>query len=532
MEQIKAYEKLQECLKDIFAFSISRVYNKQDAEDLTNDIIIEILSSVNRLENDTAFYGYMWKIADNTFKQYIRNKNKSIVMFDEKFCGVYWETPEHKYIENEEIAILRRELTLLSKQYREATVKYYIENKSCSLISKEMNLSEEMVKYYLFKTRQILREGINMERKYGEKSYNPSNFGINFWGNGGNSYIWETFERKLPGNIVLAAYEKPLTIEELSLELGVSAAYLEDELEILMKFNFITKAGNKYQTNFLIFKTAFEEEFKQKVPSFEICKSATQEIKEFTEKLLTKYRKKDFGIELNDNALRWFIVNIAMINALGDFEENISQVKFGAYPRLNATSYGFVYGHDNDYRYGYFNGIYGRCDNSKNTAYYSAVNYNVIKNCQRWQGGSKVRSDTLCDAILKRNVNDCTSEEVIAQLVNEGMIKVKDGKLNANFPTLTSQENHYIREELKPITDIIVNCMEKICSSAAILFKKHTPKQLKEHCEQLAYVRYQADAMGIIVENLVSDGFLIVPEERTNLCIFGVKRNSKDNGVY
>ena len=69
MEQIKAYEKLQECLKDIFAFSISRVYNKQDAEDLTNDIIIEILSSVNRLENDTAFYGYMWKIADNTFKR-------------------------------------------------------------------------------------------------------------------------------------------------------------------------------------------------------------------------------------------------------------------------------------------------------------------------------------------------------------------------------------------------------------------------------------------------------------------------------
>ena len=88
-----------------------------------------------------------------------------------------------------------------------------------------------------------------MERKYGEKSYNPSKFGINFWGNGGNSYIWETFERKLPGNIVLAAYEKPLTIEELSLELGVSAVYLEDELEILLKYNFITKSGNKYQTN-------------------------------------------------------------------------------------------------------------------------------------------------------------------------------------------------------------------------------------------------------------------------------------------
>ena len=528
MEQTKAYEKLQECLKDIFAFSISRVYDKQDAEDLTNDIIIAVLSSVNRLENDSAFYGYMWKIAENTFKQYIRNKNKSNVVFDEKFYGVYWETPEQKYIENEEVAILRRELTLLSKQYREATIKYYIENKNCSLISKEMNISEEMVKYYLFKTRKILKEGVNMERKYGEKSYNPSKFGINFWGCGGNSYIWETFERKLPGNIVLAAYEKPLTIEELSLELGVSAAYLEDELEILLKYNFITQKGNKYQTNFLIFKSDFEEEFKEKVPTLEICKLATEEIKVFTEKLLPKYRRKDFGIELDDNALRWFIVNFAMINALGDFEENISQARFGAYPRLNATSYGFVYGHDNDYRYDYFTGIYGRCENSNKTAYYTAVNYNIIKNIQLWQGSSIVRTDTLCDAILKKNVADCTSQEVVAQLANEGMINVQDGILNANFPTLTSRESYYIRKELKPITDIIVGCMEEICSSAAILFKKHTPKELQEHCEQLAYVRYQADAMGIIVENLVSDGFLTVPEERTNLTVFGVKKLEND----
>lgn len=524
MEHTTAYKKVEESLKDIFAFSISRVYNKQDAEDLANDIIIAVLSSVDRLQNDSAFYGYMWKIAENTFKQYIRNKNKSDVMFNEKFCGVYWETPEQKFIDSEEISVLRRELSLLSQYYREAIVKYYIENKTCSQISKEMKISEEMVKYYLFKSRTILKEGINMERKYGEKSYNPGKFRINFWGNGSNAYIWDTFERKLPGNIALAAYEKPVTIEELSLELGVASVYLEDELDILLKYNFLTKSGNKYQTNFLIFKSDFEEEFKAKVRSNEICKAVTEEVKAFTETLLPKYRKKDLGIKLNDNELRWFIVNIAMINALGDFEENISCAKFGAYPRLDATTYGFVYGHDNDYEYGYFSGIYGRCDNSKNTAYYSAVNYNVIKNCQRWQGGSKLRSDILCDAVIKESADLCASKETVVQLVNEGMITVKDGILNANFPTFTSKENHLIREDLKPLTDRVVTCMDEICSSAAALFSKHTPKELKKYCEQLAYVRYQADAMGIIVENLVDDGYLTVPEKRTNLCVYGVKK--------
>ena len=72
MEHSIVAKKLNESLKDIFAFSVSHLYNKQDAEDLTNDIIVEVLSSADRLENDDAFYGYMWKIADHTLKRYIR----------------------------------------------------------------------------------------------------------------------------------------------------------------------------------------------------------------------------------------------------------------------------------------------------------------------------------------------------------------------------------------------------------------------------------------------------------------------------
>jgi hypothetical protein len=39
-----------------------------------------------------------------------------------------------------------------------------------------------MVKYYLFKTRKILKEGIGMTREYGEKSYNPGTFRMGFLG--------------------------------------------------------------------------------------------------------------------------------------------------------------------------------------------------------------------------------------------------------------------------------------------------------------------------------------------------------------
>ena len=68
MEQQKAAKLLSDSLKNIFAFSMSRLYDKSEAEDLTNDIICEVLKSAGRLRNDDAFYSFMWRIAENTFK--------------------------------------------------------------------------------------------------------------------------------------------------------------------------------------------------------------------------------------------------------------------------------------------------------------------------------------------------------------------------------------------------------------------------------------------------------------------------------
>lgn len=524
MEQSVVVKKLSESLKDIFAFSVSRLFNKEDAEDLTNDIIVEVLSSADRLKNDDAFYGFMWKIADNTFKNYIRGGKKTEIEFSEDFLGAYWDTPEEKLVFDEEVTLLRRELSLLSKQYREVTIKFYIENQSCAEISKQLGISEEMVKYYLFKTRKILKEGVTMDRKYGEKSYNPAQFAIDFWGNGNNSFVWNTFERKLPGNIALALYEKPLSLEELSLELGVSAPYLEDELEILLKHNFIKQTGNKYQTDFLIFKTQYEKEFIEKVPSAKICLKTVDKFARVVEEKLPKFKKMNLGIELDQNRLKWFIVNIALISALGEFEDS-TRKRFGDYPRISSTTRGFIYGHDNNYEYGYFAGIYGHCCNQDDSAWFTAVNYNVIKSCRLWQGGTYARTLAVCNAILNKSLEN-QDEETVAQLVREGILAVESGKVCPKFPVLTTKDLHFMRKDLQEIIDLTCECMEKICGLATEIFKKYTPNSLRDKCERLCFVRHQADAMAIIVEKLIENKFLLVPQEKTNLCIFGVKRIS------
>ncbi len=67
MEQEKAAKLLSDNLKNIFAFSLSRLYDKSEAEDLTNDIVCEVLKSAHRLKTEEAFFGFMWRIAENTF---------------------------------------------------------------------------------------------------------------------------------------------------------------------------------------------------------------------------------------------------------------------------------------------------------------------------------------------------------------------------------------------------------------------------------------------------------------------------------
>lgn len=518
MTRETAAELLNENLKSIFAFCVSGLFDKQDAEDLTNDIIVQVLSSVDRLESDDAFYGFMWKIAENTLKKHIRKNNRVNQKYKYDFFGVNWGSPEEQTIENDDLMILRRELTLLSKQYREVTVRHYVNNKSVSEISKELKISEEMVKYYLFKTRKILKEGIQMQRNLGEKSYNPGTFGIDFLGAGNNGYLWSTFERKLPGNIVLAAYEKPMTLWELSLELGVSAVYLEDELDILLDYDLIRKVGERYQTNFIIFKEAYENEFREKVLSRVSSASAIKSITETIENIFDKYRNKNYGVELDDNKLKWFIANYILFGYLEKFEEGLLR-NIGSYPKLCGDAVGYVYGHDNDYAYSYFNGIYD-WKSQKSPAHYRVVNYKIIEECQLWRTKNGSCNDIICEAILGKEAS--ANEEDLAFLVEKGAVSIAEGKMKAEFPVITKTEKKQMDADFAEVINSIENYASELCKGAEAILNKHVPRSLSDQCRILCDLRHKTDVAGILVEELVKIGYLTVPEEKCNLCFYGI----------
>lgn len=519
MEQQTAAKLIEDNLHTLFAWSFSKLYDKSEAEDLTQDIICAVLGSVSRLQNDAAFFGFMWRTAENTLKAHLRKK-QSTVELDDNFRGVYWATPETELINSEGINLLRRELSLLSRQYREATVGYYIYGKSCSELSAELGLSPETVKFYLFKTRKILKEGIGMTREYGEKSYNPAVFRPDYWTNGSNIEYQELFKRRLPGNILLAAYDKPLTVTELSIELGVATAYLEDELELLKTHDIIREVSGRYQTNIVLFTDEYEKHIAVKfTPYYE---AAAQRFSTELDTLFPELLKLDFyGNNYTHNHLKWTFTNIALYLAMRKIDD-IGVDKFGSYPLLSNGVHGFIFGYDTDYLNHHFNGIYGCCKSGDIPAWFSAVNYRFIEHVQKWQSGPNWEKSigALLDAALFKNA-DVNNDEIV-RYISEGYISSADGKLSPNFPVFTKGVFGQVEKLLATCIDIAVDYLVKICDIAADTLKDYVPKALKDKCAQLAYIHHQADGIAFIAETMAANGSLVIPAAKTNLCMFGV----------
>ena len=241
MDKQELDAKVEEIAKALLSFCSARTSSHFEAEDLAQDIILEIYKSADKIRSVDAVYGFMWAVAGNVYKQWCKKKRKEKAC---EFTDHFPEVVEPVCEEDSALFLLRRELTLLSEKYRKAVVLYYIENKSCSEISDCLTISESMVKYLLFKSRQILKEGMSMERNYGQQSYNPKALSLLFWGNGANRY-YHLCDSKISQNILFACYHDKLSAEQISLEIGVALPYMEDKLVELCEYELLKKEGNR-----------------------------------------------------------------------------------------------------------------------------------------------------------------------------------------------------------------------------------------------------------------------------------------------
>lgn len=246
-----------ELLPKIHGFCRLKLGADDEAEDLAQDICAEVLRSVRKgaeIENLPAF---VWKVSNRQYYNWLRKKKRrsgTVSINAADFWLPAEDDIEAEIVLREQVAILRRELAHLTGMWREATVLYYFDGLTVEKISAKLGRSPGTVKWWLHQAREELGKGLNSMREYGEKSYRPGRLTMSCQGNpGADEEPMRCAERRIAQNILLAAYRKPLSVEELCAELGVSAPYVEDEVDYLTR-NELMKEGpkGKYRTDFVI----------------------------------------------------------------------------------------------------------------------------------------------------------------------------------------------------------------------------------------------------------------------------------------
>ena len=306
-----------ENLKILYAWCLSRVSNREDAEDLCGDIMLAVIENAHRLRCDSAFYGWFWQVARNTYANFLKGRSKNTSCDPDSVPEpVDSDTPESIAVQKETYKALYREIAILAKNHRECSVEYYFNGLSVKEIAAKHSLTPESVKYYLFKTRKILKEGIAMERQFGEKSFNPTPFyfQVLYRGKLTDEYVDLFRNRKLPGQILSAAYYTPMSASELCLELGVPTVYLEDEIKVLCEYQLLKKVGDKYQTQIILMDEGFFHEVWNKCEKEYRNESAA--IAKGLASKLDKIREIGFvGKDLDGDLLLWDSLVIALTGA-------------------------------------------------------------------------------------------------------------------------------------------------------------------------------------------------------------------------
>ncbi len=491
----RAVTFVEENLKTIFAYALSRVSDKEDTEDLTNDIVLAILQSADKIKDEHAFYGYVWGIAANTYRKFLRKRERHAHAEIADIVSDPYDFTDD-IIAGDEARILRREIALLSKEYRECTVAYYFDGMSCAEISRKHGISLEMVKYYLFKTRKILKEGISMEREFGERSFNPTFFqlGVIFSGAFNREYQ-NLFSRKLPGQILSSAYYTPMSIRELAIELGVASVYLEDEVAMLEKYNLICKTnGGKYLTNILIFTDECIAEFRKKAMTFAVP---------HLERILQSVKRKmaairvlsDRAAALTDEQILWSVLWAIMRQGHMLYRE--------AYPHLpdNVILCNNTMGTVSGVTYDEYNGDYS-C--------YSFAGY---------MGINKTYEASAADfgvlPLKNRFIETLDRDRLVQQLD-----RARAGEDTPPCLMLTVSEEEALYALLKKECEEMIDLYEQLYTCACAVLADHAPTQLRDEAPGVMYRELFYKTVGLLGYAAVQSGELTVPDTEAPLGVY------------
>lgn len=259
-------------MEKIFYFCLRKCGNTVSAEDLSSDISLNVIAALTKGTVPENFPAWVWRIARNRYAAFAGQRHEEserLVPLPKNEDGEESDLPDDISVEDtcieeeisrENLARMRRALAFIREDYRNIIVAYYIEDRKVEQIAASLGVPKGTVTSKLCRSRKLLKEGMTMAREFGKRSYNPENIYYMMNGqNGENGEPYSIVNRLIVKNILLSAYEKPLTAEEIAIDIGVALPYTQAELDDLVYNTLMKKVGGKYATRLFILSNEAQE---------------------------------------------------------------------------------------------------------------------------------------------------------------------------------------------------------------------------------------------------------------------------------
>ncbi len=290
----------------LFALALQTCGNLHDAEDLTSDTLLaayQYLHNGGEIRNMkywlTATLSHKWNDA-------LRRKYKlplvSIDAFGDVFEAVSDEEADTLSAED-----IRREVAYLSKMYRDVIVLHYLQGMKTEDIAAKLGIPKGTVLSRLSAGRAQMRKGLEHMERYKQQSYTPERLDISCHGSGGfHNEPWSLVANdKMKQNILIVAYEQPLTVVDISKALGIPTAYVEPAVNDLVESELMVRVGHKVFTDFMI--TTPEQTLASLDVQIELVESKYRELLSFTKEYLQALNTLPFTVDFADNIRQKFL---------------------------------------------------------------------------------------------------------------------------------------------------------------------------------------------------------------------------------
>ncbi len=153
---------IEENLEKLYLYAKNHTYTADEADELTQEICVELLRSVNRMRTDNVD-GWMWGVVRNTTRAFRRRagaRRATMVFLDDTILPAI---PDEDDARDELLEKLRRKLLAISAEYREILVMHYFDGLPVEKVAEKTGIPSGTVKWRLSQGREKIRKDWNFE---------------------------------------------------------------------------------------------------------------------------------------------------------------------------------------------------------------------------------------------------------------------------------------------------------------------------------------------------------------------------------